>query len=98
MATDGGNTNSAKYISDEISHWIEGSRKGTKWWSFANHSATIITVAFSSVAAVIVQITGDIGSIPVKNIATVLSLVVTIVSTVQAKLETSNYLAVLRGL
>src|SRR5215469_13836673 len=93
MTIDAGNTDSTKtkYVSETISRWLTWSRKGTKWWSFANHSATIIIVAFSSIAAVIAQITGDIAigniaTVPVKNIATTLSLIVTIVSTVQAKL------------
>jgi hypothetical protein len=77
---------SATYISDKISQSLKWSRKGTKWWSFANHGSTILVVVFSALAAVIVQITNDIASIPVKDIATSLSLIVTIVSTVQSKL------------
>ncbi|HMD66047.1 MAG TPA: DUF4231 domain-containing protein [Stellaceae bacterium] len=86
MAIDIGKNDSATYISHKIAQELKWSRKGTKWWSFANHGSTIIVVVFSALAAVIVQITNDIASIPVKNIATSLSLIVTIVSTVQSKL------------
>jgi hypothetical protein len=76
---------SAQYISGKIAQELAQSRRATKWWSFATHGSTIIVIVFSALAAVIVQIT-DVTSIPVKNIATLLSLIVTIISTTQSKL------------
>ena len=77
---------SLKYISGKIAQNLIWSRKGQKLWSFANHGATVIVVIFSALAAVLAQVTGDLWSVPVKNIATALSRIVTVVSTIQSKL------------
>jgi hypothetical protein len=80
------------YIRKKIQRELKLSRSGQRCWSFANHGATILVVIFSSLAAVLAQITGDVvglgtfGAIPAKNMATALSLLVTITATLQSKL------------
>jgi|SRR5208282_4204258 len=85
MAIEIKQNDSAQYISGIIAKELAQSRRSTKWWSFATHGSTIIVIVFSALTAVIVQIT-DVTSIPVKNIATLLSFIVTIISTTQSKL------------
>lgn len=75
-----------KYISEKISTGLVWSQKGRRLWSLANHGSTMIIVVFSALSAVLAQTTGDMLSVPVKNIATSLSLAVTVISTIQSKL------------
>jgi hypothetical protein len=75
------------YISAEIEKCKDWSLKGQNWWSFATHGSTVIIIIFSSTAAVLAQT--DLGLAflkPSQNLATILSLIVTIISAVQAKL------------
>jgi hypothetical protein len=77
-----------KFIAEEIAEGLKWSRFGQRAWSFANHSSTICIVIFSATAAVLSQLDdkAQLFGIGPKSAATVLSLAVTIVSTVQAKL------------
>ena len=83
-------TDPAQFISSVLGSSLRWSWKGQKWWSFANHGATVCIVAFSAIAAVLTQLKPDAAvpylSISVTSIATVLSLCVTILSTIQLKL------------
>jgi Protein of unknown function (DUF4231) len=73
----------SQFVSDTIVSALMWSLKGQKWWSVANHGSTICIVVFSAVAAVLSQVGhNSLWSID----ATILSLCVTIVSTVQSKL------------
>jgi hypothetical protein len=75
------------YIESQVDQWKKWTLKGQKLWSFANNGSTIIITTFSAIAAVLAQ--ADFGAtfpISAPQMATVLSLIVTIVSTVQAKL------------
>lgn len=74
------------YISNEIERRLRDSLDGQRWWSFSTHGSTIIIVTFSAVAAVLSQLKMS-SAIPfAADLATILSLLVTIVSTVHSKL------------
>ncbi|MEA2838886.1 MAG: hypothetical protein QOF41_216 [Methylobacteriaceae bacterium] len=75
------------YVEREAEEWSRWTRKGQKLWSFANNGSTVIIVTFSAIAAVLAQASfGDDLPLSAANLATALSLTVTIVSTVQSKL------------
>jgi len=78
------------FISKLLNDSLEWSLSGQKWWSVANHGSTICIVVFSAAAAVLSQIgpgkTLPYTCIDPKTGATILSLLVTILSTVQSKL------------
>ena len=76
-----------QFISDLLDSSLNWSLRGQKLWSLANHGSTICIVVFSAAAAVLSQIDGKVFAyIDPKAGATVLSLLVTILSTVQSKL------------
>jgi hypothetical protein len=74
------------YISGEIAHYLKKSSWGQKLWSFSAHGSTIIIVTFSAVAATLSQASITWHSISANGLATVLSLAVAVVSTIQSKL------------
>ena len=76
-----------QFISDLLDSSLNWSLRGQKWWSLASHGSTICIVVFSATAAVLSQLKGkDFIHIDATTAATVLSLLVTILSTVQSKL------------
>jgi hypothetical protein len=76
-----------QFISELLNSALKWSRSGQKWWSFANHGSTICIIVFSATAAVLSQVnTPILAHIDAKTGATILSLGVTIISTVQSKL------------
>jgi Protein of unknown function (DUF4231) len=76
-----------QFISGLLDSALKWSLRGQKLWSLANHGSTICIVVFSATAAVLSQIDGKVlAYIDAKTGATVLSLLVTILSTVQSKL------------
>ena len=76
-----------QFISDLLDSSLNWSLRGQKLWSLANHGSTICIVVFSAAAAVLSQTDGEVlAHINPKTGATVLSLLVTILSTVQSKL------------
>jgi hypothetical protein len=75
-----------QFISELLNSALKWSLLGQKWWSFANHGSTICIIVFSATAAVLSQVTTGFAHIDPKTGATVLSLVVTILSTVRSKL------------
>jgi hypothetical protein len=77
----------SQFISEELESALRWSLKGQKWWSIANHGSTICIVVFSAAAAVLSQIKEPVllHMAPTTG-ATVLSLCVTILSTIQSKL------------
>jgi hypothetical protein len=76
-----------QFISDLLDSSLNWSLRGQKLWSLANHGSTICIVVFSAAAAVLSQTDGEVlAHINPKTGATVLSLFVTILSTVQSKL------------
>ena len=87
--SDEAKTDPAAFISDVLESSLNWSWKGQKWWSFANHGATVCIIVFSAVVAVLTQLKPDAAvpylSISVATVATILSLCVTILSTVQLK-------------
>ena len=79
--------NQEEYLPQQIQQRFVWSFKGRKWWSFLTHGATVLIVIFSSTSAVLSQ-EADIELLFLsgKNWATTLSLLVTIISTIQSKL------------
>jgi Protein of unknown function (DUF4231) len=55
-------------------------------WSFANHGATLCIVVFSAAAAVMSQTSGKFCNDDPKAVATILSLAVTVIATLQSTL------------
>ena len=80
------NEESAQFISGMLDSALRRSSTGQKLWSFANHGSTICIVVFSAAVAVLSQTSGKVGIYDPKSVATVLSLCVTVISTVQSKL------------
>jgi Mg2+/Co2+ transporter CorB len=80
------NDESAQFISETLDSALRSSRRGQKLWSFANHGSTICIVVFSAAVAVLSQTTGKVWNYDPKSVATILSLCVTVLSTVQSKL------------
>jgi hypothetical protein len=72
----------AQFISMELDIAMHRSRKGQRLWSFANHGSTICIVVFSATAGILAQIDNNTS----KTMATILSLLVTIIATIQSKL------------
>jgi hypothetical protein len=82
------NDNGARFIARELDTRLRWSRHGQLMWSFANHGSTVCIIVFSATAAVLAQANAELillGHHP-KAWATALSLAVTIISAVQAKL------------
>jgi hypothetical protein len=77
---------SAQFISKMLDTALRRSSRGQKLWSFANHGSTICIVVFSATVAVLSQTTGKVWNYDPKSVATILSLCVTVISTVQSKL------------
>jgi hypothetical protein len=76
-----------KFIAKLLHQALKWSLRGQKLWSLANHGSTICIVVFSATAALLSQVDGkDIAYVDPKTAATVLSLLVTIISTIQSKL------------
>jgi len=86
MAGQISNGDSAQFISEMLDSALRWSGRGQKLWSFANHGSTICIVVFSAMVAVLSQTTGKVWNYDPKSVATILSLCVTIISTVQSKL------------
>jgi hypothetical protein len=86
MAGQMSNDESAQFISETLDTALRWSRRGQKLWSFANHGSTICIVVFSAAVAVLSQTTGKVWNYDPKSVATILSLCVTVISTVQSKL------------
>ena len=86
MAGQVSNEESAQFISETLNGALRWSGRGQKLWSFANHGATICIVVFSAGAAVLSQTTPNVWNYDPKAVATILSLAVTILATVQSKL------------
>jgi hypothetical protein len=75
------------YIARKINQSIKWSLRGQKLWSFANFGSSILIIIFSAIAAVLAQVKSNGTPIPLAaDIATTLSLLVTIISTIQSKL------------
>jgi hypothetical protein len=77
---------SAQFVSKTLDSALRRSRRGQRLWSFANHSATICIVVCSAAAAVMSQTTVKVWNDDPKTVATILSLVVTVIATVQSTL------------
>ena len=77
---------SAQFISETLDAALTRSSRGQKLWSFASHGATICIVVFSAGAAVLSQTTPKVWNYDPKAVATILSLCVTILATIQSKL------------
>jgi hypothetical protein len=84
-----------EFISNEMVDALKWSKSGQWWWSFANNGTTTCVIIFSALAAVFAQVSGPllliifhktIVHMDPKTAATILSLLVTILSTVQSKL------------
>jgi hypothetical protein len=74
------------FIAEQIEERRSRSLRGQKYWSFATNGSTVLIIVFSSVAAVLSQVPDNPFGFQTKYLVTVLSLVVTIISTVQTKL------------
>src|SRR5438876_8729232 len=86
MAGQISNDESAQFISEMLDSALRRSGRGQKLWSFANHGSTICIVVFSAAVAVLSQTTGKVWNYDPKSVATILSLCITVISTVQSKL------------
>jgi Protein of unknown function (DUF4231) len=86
MADGQGDDTGAEFVARTLNDALRWSRNGQKLWSFANHGSTVCVVVFSATAAVLSQTNASILGQDPKTLATVLSLCVTIISTVQSKL------------
>ena len=86
MADQTANDESAQFIAKTLDSALRWSRRGQRLWSFTNHGATISIVVFSAAAAVLSQTTFKVWNYDPKAVATILSLCVTILATVQSKL------------
>jgi hypothetical protein len=86
MAGQMSNDESAQFISGTLDSALRWSSRGQKLWSFASHGSTICIVVFSAAVAVLSQTTGKVWNYDPKSVATILSLCVTVISTVQSKL------------
>ena len=86
MANGHGNETGAEFVAHTLNDALRWSGRGQKLWSFANHGSTVCVVVFSATAAVLAQTSGSFLGQDPKTVATVLSLCVTIISTVQSKL------------
>lgn len=86
MADQISNDESAQFISEMLDSALRRSSRGQKLWSFANHGSTICIVVFSAAVAVLSQTTGKVWNYDPKSVATILSLCITVISTVQSKL------------
>jgi len=77
---------SAQFVSKTLDAALKRSRRGKRLWSFANHGSTICIVVCSAAAAVMSQTTVKVWNDDPKTVATILSLVVTVIATVQSTL------------
>jgi hypothetical protein len=74
------------FIREQLAKRLKDSLNGQRAWSFATHGATVLIVIFSATAAVLAQ-TDLTFLYSSKTWATILSLSVTIISTIQSKLS-----------
>jgi uncharacterized protein DUF4231 len=81
-----GNDESAQFVSKTLDSALKRSRRGKRLWSFANHGSTICIVVCSAAAAVMSQTSVKVWNDDPKTVATILSLVVTVIATVQSTL------------
>ena len=81
-----GGDESAQFVSKTLDSALKRSRRGKRLWSFANHGSTICIVVCSAAAAVMSQTTVKMWNDDPKTVATILSLVVTVIATVQSTL------------
>jgi hypothetical protein len=86
MADQSASDGAAQFVAQTLETVLTRSRRGQKLWSFANHGSTVCIVVFSAAAAVLSQSSDTLLGYEPKTAATVLSLCVTIISTVQSKL------------
>jgi uncharacterized protein DUF4231 len=86
MAEEHGSDPGAEFVARTLDDALRWSGRGQKLWSFANHGSTVCVVVFSAAAAILVQTSSNILGQDPKTVATLLSLCVTIISTVQSKL------------
>jgi Mg2+/Co2+ transporter CorB len=81
-----GNDESTQFVSKTLDSALKRSRRGQRLWSFANHGATISIVVFSAAAAVMSQTAVKFWNDDPKAVATILSLAVTVIATLQSTL------------
>jgi len=81
-----GGDESAQFVSKTLDSALKRSRRGKRLWSFANHGSTICIVVCSAAAAVMSQTAVKVWNDDPKTLATILSLVVTVIATVQSTL------------
>ena len=81
-----GGDESAQFVSKTLDSALKRSRRGKRLWSFANHGSTICIVVCSAAAAVMSQTAVKVWNDDPKTVATILSLVVTVIATVQSTL------------
>ena len=78
---------SSTYLAEEIDRKLKRSLKSQKWWSFANFGSTTSIIVLSASAAVLAQIKStSTFFLSFNDVATGLSLAVTIISAIQSKL------------
>jgi len=77
---------SAQFVSKTLDSALKRSRRAKRLWSFANHGSTICIVVCSAAAAVMSQTTVKVLNDDPKTVATILSLIVTVIATVQSTL------------
>ena len=81
-----GNDESGQFVSKTLDSALRRSGRGQRLWSFANHGATISIVVFSAAAAVMSQTAVKVWNDDPKTVATILSLAVTVIATLQSTL------------
>lgn len=81
-----GGDESAQFVSMTLDSALKRSRRGKRLWSFANHGSTICIVVCSAAAAVMSQTAVKVWNDDPKTLATILSLAVTVIATVQSTL------------
>jgi Protein of unknown function (DUF4231) len=81
-----GSDESTQFVSRTLDSALKRSRRGKRLWSFANHGSTICIVVCSAAAAVMSQTAVKVWNDDPKTVATILSLVVTVIATVQSTL------------
>ena len=77
---------SAQFVSKTLDSALKRSGRGKRLWSFANHGSTISIVVFSAAAAVMSQTAVKVWNDDPKTVATILSLAVTVIATLQSTL------------
>ena len=81
-----GSDESAQFVSKTLDSALKRSGRGKRLWSFANHGSTICIVVCSAAAAVMSQTAVKVWNDDPKTVATMLSLAVTVIATLQSTL------------